>query len=414
MLNLLIILVLVLAVIAVFQLTRVYEYSRSIRNTREEEISHADNKLNAWLMLVWMVAFFIGTIVLYVKYGNYLPPPASEHGVNVDNLMAFNIWIITIAFFLMNGALFIITYKFYYRKDRKARFHLHDNRLEMLWTMIPGVLMAVIIIYGLITWGKMTGPASADALKIEVYSKQFDWTARYSGKDGVFGAANFNMITSDNIFGIITPDRMKVMLDSIDGDISETEAYIEREKALLSDEKIEVLEDQIYRLKRHKQRLMDLDEDQLNGISTWTAGADDVIAKELHLPVGQEVELIFTSRDVLHSAYLPHFRAQMNTVPGVPTRFKMKPTITTEEMRQELKDPAFDYILLCNKVCGATHYNMKMKVIVESPEAYAKWLESQKLFVPVEAPAAEVPATASPDTTASAPAIPATAMVDNR
>ncbi|MBL7942410.1 MAG: cytochrome c oxidase subunit II [Flavobacteriales bacterium] len=400
MLNLLIILVLVLAVIAVFQLTRVYEFSRSLRNNREEEISHADNKLNAWLMLVWMVVFFIGTIILYIRYGNYLPPPASEHGVNVDKLMSFNIWIITIAFFLMNGALFYISYKFYYRKDRKANFHLHDNRLEMLWTMIPGVLMAIIIIYGLITWGKMTGPASADAVRIEVYSKQFDWTARYSGNDKVFGAANFNMITSDNVFGIISPERMQIMLDSIDGDIRETEAYIAKERNLLSEDKIEALEDQIYRWKRHKQRLMDLDEDQVNGISTWTAGDDDLLTKELHMPVGKEVELIFSSRDVIHSAYMPHFRAQMNTVPGVPTRFKMKPTITTKEMREELNDPEFNYILLCNKVCGAAHYNMQMKVVVETQEEYDTWLKAQKTFVPSEVPAEPAAETPAADTTA--------------
>ncbi|MFM7105884.1 MAG: hypothetical protein ACKOW8_10220, partial [Flavobacteriales bacterium] len=111
---------------------------------------------------------------------------------------------------------------------------------------------------------------------------------------------------------------------------------------------------------------------------------DRISGTEMHLPVGKEVEFIFRSQDVLHSAYMPHFRAQMNTVPGVPTRFKMTPTITTKEMREKTGDDAFDYILLCNKVCGAVHFNMKMKIVIESEEDYAKWLMAQKTFIPEE------------------------------
>jgi len=104
--KLLILLVIVLGVIAIAQLTKVYELTRSLRKTREEEISHADNKMNATLMLVWMFVFFFFTIVLYVKYQDYLPEAASEHGVAVDKLMNVNIWMITIMFFIVNGLLF--------------------------------------------------------------------------------------------------------------------------------------------------------------------------------------------------------------------------------------------------------------------------------------------------------------------
>ena len=78
---------------------------------------------------------------------------------------------------------------------------------------------------------------------------------------------------------------------------------------------------------------------------------------------------------------MPHFRAQMNAVPGVPTRFKMTPTISTDSMRTILDDPDFDYVLLCNKVCGAAHFNMQMKVVVESEEQYEAWLEQQEEFL---------------------------------
>ena len=117
-------------------------------------------------------------------------------------------------------------------------------------------------------------------------------------------------------------------------------------------------------------------------MSAWEVGMDDQIVKgEFHLPVGREVEFVFRSRDVIHSAYMPQFRAQMNTVPGVPTRFKMTPTITTDSMRTVLEDPDFDYVLLCNKVCGASHFNMQMKLVIDTKEEFEAWLSEQDEFL---------------------------------
>ena len=109
------------------------------------------------------------------------------------------------------------------------------------------------------------------------------------------------------------------------------------------------------------------------------AAEDDIMTKELHLPVGKQVLLQFRSQDVIHSAYLPHFRVQMNCVPGTTTQFAFTPTITTKEMKKELDDDSFEYVMLCNKICGAAHYNMQMKVVVETEEEYNEWLESQKV-----------------------------------
>ncbi|MNL50747.1 Alternative cytochrome c oxidase subunit 2 [compost metagenome] len=106
---------------------------------------------------------------------------------------------------------------------------------------------------------------------------------------------------------------------------------------------------------------------------------------------------------------MPHFRAQMNCVPGMVTEFAFVPTYTTSEYRelpfmiekvaninalrakksielvakgQTALDPyTFDYLLLCNKICGASHYNMQMKVIVDTPEDYQKWLSEQVALV---------------------------------
>lgn len=416
--KLLVILVIVLAIIAIVQLTKVYGFTRALRKTREEEMSPADNKLQANLMLVFMFLFFIGTIYLYVKYQDYLPEPASLHGKDVDWLMNVNIWMITVMFFIMNTMLFLAAWKFPYRKDRKARFFVHDNKLEMIWTLIPGIAMAFIIVFGLITWQEITGPASPDAIQVELYSRQFDWTARYPGDNVTFGTSNYNLISTDNPMGIVSSEKVKSKLEEIDSEIEAIKRSIEENEKIpvMPESYVESLQDKIYRLQRHKQRILDLDETKTaSGLSDWESGDDDKIVKgEMHIPLGKEVEFVFRSQDVIHSAYMPHFRAQMNCVPGVPTRFKMTPTISTKEMRKKLGNDKFDYILLCNKVCGVAHFNMQMKVVVDSPEVYEAWLRNQKRFVPEVEPVEGGAAPAALiDTTKTAAMPSATADVSN-
>ncbi|MGB0422751.1 MAG: cytochrome c oxidase subunit II [Flavobacteriales bacterium] len=443
--KLLILLVVVIGVVALIQMARVYELTSKLRGKREEDISNADNRMNAAFMIIFMILFYASTIVLYVRYGNYLPPSASEHGVGVDALMSFNLVLITIVFFVVNTLLFAFAAKYYYKKERKAKFFAHDNRLELIWTVIPSIVLAVIIIYGLNTWNKMTGEASDDAIIVELYSKQFDWTARYPGANNEFGLSNFNLISTNNPLGIVTPEALGESIESIDADIKKLEDELSYERGVLVDQRtiwedrldhlkhhdhhdphhhhiefseaeikaelaklekmldsdkvsilteaaLEAKQEKVYRLKRHKQRILDIENFDFEGTSetAWEAGKDDKIVKgEFHLPVGKEVEFVFRSRDVIHSAYMPHFRTQMNTVPGIPTRFKMTPIITTDSMRMVLDDPEFDYVLLCNKVCGAAHFNMQMKVIVETEEQYNEWLKSQETFVAEEKSEAE-------------------------
>jgi len=381
--KLLILLVIILAVIAIAQLTKVYELSRSLRKNKEEEISAADNKLNANLMLVWMFLFFVGTVFLYVRYGDYLPVAASEHGVDVDKLMNVNIWMVTVSFFIVNFFLFYFAWKYQFKKGRKAKFFAHDNRLEMLWTLVPGVLLAFVIVYGLITWNKITGPASADAIQIELYSRQFDWTARYPGENKTFGTASYNLISTSNPLGLVTKEGIRAKMDELDAQIENVERQLAENKLmpLMPESYVATLEDKVSRLKRHKQRIADIDENSVNGISTWESGNDDRLVKgEMHIPVNKEIEFIFRSQDVIHSAFMPHFRSQMNSVPGVATRMKMTPTVTTAEMRKITGNDSFNYILLCNKVCGAAHFNMQMKIVVESEADYNAWVTKQKMF----------------------------------
>ena len=99
-------------------------------------------------------------------------------------------------------------------------------------------------------------------------------------------------------------------------------------------------------------------------------GQDDIVIDngDLHLPVGKPVKVLLRSVDVLHDFYVPEFRAKMDMVPGMVTYFWIKP----------IRTGTFD--VLCAELCGAAHYQMRAKVIVEEESAYHAWLEQQKTF----------------------------------
>jgi cytochrome c oxidase subunit 2 len=240
--KLLILLVVVLGLVAAVQLSKVYQLSISLRGKREEDISEADNRMNGGLWLVFMVFFYAGFIYLLIRYGDYLPPSASLHGLAVDQLMNFNMAIIFAVFFLVNTLLFWFSAKYYYRSNRRATFFAHDNKLELVWTVIPSVVLAIIIAFGLKTWNEMTGEATEDAIRVELYSKQFDWTARYAGNDGEFGLANYNLITPMNAMGIVTEDGVADALAEIETKILALKNEITYEKGHLLSERDEIIE----------------------------------------------------------------------------------------------------------------------------------------------------------------------------
>ncbi len=336
MIKFLVYVAIILTVFAIGYLVRVFELASVLKGKKQEEVTDKDNRFMSRVMLTFLVAFFIFVLWNIKVFGSkLLPEAASEHGVMLDKLFDFNMAIIWIVFALTHTLLFYFSYKYYGRKNNTATYLPHNNTLEMIWTVIPAIVLAVLVIYGIKAWNKITEEVSPETAVIEIYAKQFDWTARYAGKDNKLGAANYRLITGTNEVG----------LDP-----------------------------------------------------TSEAGFDDLIVKnEFHLPVDKEVEFKFRSRDVIHSAYFPHFRAQMNCVPGMTTMFHFTPTITTADMRKKPeviklmqginekraargeKPVEFDYVLLCNKICGTSHYNMQMTIVVETQKEYNRWLSDKRM-----------------------------------
>jgi cytochrome c oxidase subunit 2 len=279
--------------------------------------------------------------------------------------------LIFIVQFITQLLLHYFAFKYRGTKDSKALYFADNNKLEVIWSTIPAVVLAGLILYGLYAWTNImfVDEQEEDVIVVEVYAKQFGWEARYSGGDNVLGKANVRYIQGVNTVGV---------------DMADPNAQ------------------------------------------------DDKMSTELYIPKGKKVLIKMRSQDVLHSAYMPHFRAQMNCVPGMVTQFAFIPTLTTEEYRaipkieekianinkiraaksakltasgQTALDPyEFNYLLLCNKICGASHYNMQMKVVVVSQEEYKTWLADKPTLAQqikeANAPAAPATPTLVPDSTA--------------
>ena len=381
----LIILSIALAVLAVGQLMRVFEASSQLKGGTSVLPTDAENKYQAKMMLVFLAAYFSFFAWLVARYGDkLLPESASEHGVHLDNLLDFNFAIITVVFAITHVFLFYFAFKYVFNKDRKAYYYTHSNKLELLWTTVPAIFLAVIVIWGLSEWIDITMDETPnDAVVIELYPKQFDWTARYAGSDSTLGASNYMMISGTNPLGVITNQTLEGRIAELETE--KADYQIELEKApkggLKEQEMIEKIE-KWDRILAKVKSFNDLDE------ANRSLGNDDIIVKsEFVIPRGKEVSFKFRSRDVIHSAYMPHFRAQMNCVPGMVTEFHFKSTITTDEMREKTQNEEFDYVLLCNKICGAAHYNMQMNIKVVEEEEFNKWMQEQETFAESIAPA---------------------------
>lgn len=356
----LIIVVVALFAITLWQLKKIYQLSRESHPEDSTQVaSNKDNRRQGNLMLAFGIAFYLFMLYCFVSYTDRaLPAAASEHGAEYDNLLLISMVLIMVVQVITQGLLHYFAFKYHGKKGRKALFFADNDKLEFIWTIIPVIVLSGLIIYGLFTWTEiMDIKEEENPLVIELYAKQFDWTARYSGADNVLGKANVRFIEGMNTVGV---------------NMSDPYAH------------------------------------------------DDIVVRELHLPVGRAVLFKFRSQDVLHSAYFPHFRAQMNVVPGMITQFAFTPTLTTEEIReteymvekmariQEIREEEnraiaaeggeplapyneFDYYLLCNKICGVAHYNMQMKIIVETPEEFRAWLAQQEVLAKTLAPEEEAP-----------------------
>ncbi len=402
--KLIILIVIILGAIAIAQLVRVYEISAKLRKNEEHEVSNRDNRLNARLMLGFMIALFLGFIYLMTAYGwTGRGVAASVEGKETDWLLNLNFVIVIMIFFFTNFLLFFFTFKYVKKPGVKAFYYPHNNKLEMIWTVVPAIVLAVIIILGLQTWNDLVAPTGKEAIRVELFSKQFDWTARYAGQDNTLGKYDYKLTTDNNELALLTSNTIDSALNNMlngSNGISRIQKLLNNRDTIFNDSTSNALRADLSRKERLYRLLaqMKANHNKKLDASAW----DDIIQKDtLVLCKGQQYEISLRAKDVIHSAFFTHMRAQMNAVPGMPTRLKFTPSMTTEEMRKSKNNPAFNYTLMCNKICGGAHYKMKMIVVVKEKAAYNAWMASKKkeTFKDKYFPAPAAPVAAAMDTT---------------
>lgn len=377
------------------------------------------NNVNATLMLFFLILGMSAGLYELSIHGKYtlLSNASSEHGHNIDAMMKLTFIFTGIVFFVTQIALFYFAFKYRQKKGVKALYYPENDKLELIWTIVPAIVLTFLVLGGLNAWRSINKTPEEGTATIEVFAHQFAWKVRYPGADGKLGNANYNLISEiSNPLGVAVDYKAETLLGELEKDIVAFEEAIEKLPADLGKLKstlgglvgkdranhLKQIEDiesgsaeahlrlQIRRrttqIKRVKEAL------QAKAIFT-EAAMDDIVGEEIHLVVNKPVTFKFRSRDVIHSALMKEFRAQMNVVPGIPTQFTFKPIKTTAERRAELRDENFDYHIICNKICGNSHFNMKIKIVVESQKEYDTWMREQKSsFAKAEEAAPSAPA----------------------
>ncbi len=342
MTGLIVILTVVLLAVIVVQIGRVSELAASIRGEREVYLQK--NNRTGFFLLLFMVGFLIYCVVSAWMYKDsmlgYGPhAAASEHGGSLDSLFNVTLGITGIVFVLTHIALFWFSYKYKEDPNRKATFLADNHILELVWTIIPAIVLTFLVVRGLVTWNAVMSDVGPDEeyIEIEASGYQFAWDLRYPGPDGKLGTRDYKKIDpGSNPLG-----------------------------------------------------------------QDWTdvKNIDDFLPDKIVLPVGKKVRVRITAKDVLHNFYLPHFRVKMDAVPGLPTYFIFTPKTTTAEYRRRLKEypewqvPAdpddpesgmrweeFNYELACAELCGKGHYSMRRLVEIVEQDEYEKWLSEQNSY----------------------------------
>jgi len=235
-------------------------------------------------------------------------------------MLKITIVITGIVFVITQIILFWFAYKYQESDNRKAYFYPHNNKLEVLWTAVPAIVLTVMVGFGLYYWFRITGEAPANAMQVEITGSQFKWEMRYPGKDKVLGKKYFKAINESE-----------------------------------------------------NNPLGQLWEDSANKDDIYLPPGDP-----MHLVVNKPVRLIINAKDVIHDVGLSHFRLKMDAVPGTPTTMWFTPTKTTAQMKKEMDDPDFVYEISCDQMCGPGHFKMRGTIIVESQEEFDLWMAKQK------------------------------------
>ena len=228
----------------------------------------------------------------------HLPEQASTYANEIDEMFHLIMWITGVIFVIVELMLLWFLWRYRHREGRTAHYTHGNNRLEVIWTIVPALICVMLALLSRHIWDQIKENMPHEAVEVHVTGEQFAWNFRYPGPDGKFDTA------------------------------------------------------------------------------------DDILTlNQLHLPVGKPVIVTLTSKDVIHSFFLPEFRVKQDAVPGMHTRIWFE------------GNKVGHWEIACAELCGLGHFRMKGFITVDTPDDYQKWLAEQAAAQATEqAPAAAAPA----------------------
>ena len=261
----------------------------------------------------------------------WLPENIFPSAQPIDQLFYFILYLTVVVCIAVFAVMIFFLVKYRYKPGRRATYTHGNTRLEIVWTIIPTVIMALIAAVSQATWSnlKTPPPVSPDdpPINVEVIARQFKWYTRYPGADGKFG-----------------PRRT----DRIDPASSDT--------------------------------------DELIGLDRSHPDAkDDIVSPVMYIPVNKRVHIRLVSVDVIHSFFVPNFRIKQDALPGLAGQVWIQATKTSAQVIGTNPDGSpkpFD--IVCAELCGQGHYTMRGLLYVVNQDQYDAFLQEEATYLDLD------------------------------
>jgi len=257
-----------------------------------------------------LILVAVGSVLFHLLSPWWFTPIASNWQY-IDDTVGITFWITGIVFSIVVLFTAYCVLRFRHQPGRQAHYEPENRKLEWWLAIGTAIGVAAMLTPGLFVWNQfVTVPGEATA--IEVVGQQWQWAFRLPGKGGKLGTTDVKFISDDNPLGLNPKDPDAQGNVVIQGD-------------------------------------------------------------DLHLPVGKPVRVLLRSVDVIHDFYVPEFRAKMDLMPGLVTRFWFTPTRTGT------------FEILCAGFCGVGHSQMRGNVVIDTESDYQAWLQKQQTFAEIQA-----------------------------